>query len=211
MTIRVGVDMDGTIADFTTLAFIRANELYGLNLKSEEVSKPKIAQIVWEKMSEEQRSKYTDYRELHAEICPKGFFLEIEPLPGAIDAVKRLAKDKEIEIVFVTKPLNWDRSAAEKITWLEKYFSDISYEVIMVDSIKTKRFIDVDFIIDDDVRVMENIEGNIPILIKQPHNIETRNRYPFVVDNVSQAVDIIIEQKKNLYSWWKKNNEAKIN
>lgn len=186
--------MDGTIADFTKSSFRRVKELYNISMTREDAYKPKTAQLVWERMSEEQRSKYGDHRELYGEICNKGFFYKLSPFPGAIDAVKRMYNEG-IEIVFLTKVLNWDRSADEKAKWLKKYFSDISYLTIMVDSVHSKAVIDGDVIIDDDYRVLSHITMPIRIMIKQPWNIGKRN-FEYIASDIVNAAEIALELKK---------------
>jgi len=200
MTIRVIVDMDGTIADFTTASFKKVEKLYGIKMTKDDAYKPKTAQLVWERMTPSQKAKYTDHRELYAEICDKGFFYEMKPFPGAIKQIKRLSK-AGAEICFVTKVLNWDRSAEEKARWLKLYFKDMKYYTLMVDSVHAKQCVEADFIIDDDPRVLADIKGPIPIMVKQPWNVNTRGVYPFEVDTIKEAVDIVLKYKETL-RWW---------
>ncbi len=197
---KIGFDMDGTIVDFTKRSFERVNELYGIKLTIEDAYKPKTAQLVWERMTEEQKSKYGDHRELYGEICNDGFFLELEPFDGAVEAVKKAARAGN-EIVWITKVLNWERSAHEKDKWLAKYFGDIDYHKIFVDDRAAKGLINVDVIVDDDPIVLENIDGPIPIMIKQPWNHEVRGVYPYEVDTAVEAVEIILKMQKH-ESWW---------
>jgi 5'(3')-deoxyribonucleotidase len=197
---RIIVDMDGTIADFTTASFKKVEELYGIKMTKEDAYKPKTAQLVWERMTPEQKSKYGDHRELYGEICDVGFFEKIKPFEGAIEEIKRMNAAGG-EICFVTKVLNWDRSAQEKDRWLKKYFHDMKYYVLMVDSVHSKQCVEADFIIDDDPRVLADIKGPIPIMMKQPWNANTRGVYPFEVDTVKEAVDIVLQYKESL-RWW---------
>jgi 5'(3')-deoxyribonucleotidase len=197
---RVIVDMDGTIADFTTTSFKKVEELYGIKMTKDDAYKPKTAQLVWERMTPEQQAKYTDHRELYDEICDKGFFEDIPPFPGAIKQVQRLA-DAGAEICFVTKVLNWDRCPPEKDVWLKRYFPNMKYYLFMVDSVHSKQCVEADFIIDDDPRVLADIDGPIPIMMKQPWNEKTRGVYPFEVDNMEEAANIVLEYKETL-RWW---------
>jgi len=199
---RIGVDMDGTVVDFTTASFNKVEELYGIKLTKDDAYKPKTAQLVWERMTEEQRARYTDHRELYAEICDDGFFYTLKPFPDAVEAVKTMARAGH-EIVWITKVLNWERSAHEKDKWLKQYFNDIDYHKIMVDSVHAKQLVNVDVIIDDDPRVLADIDGPIPIMMKQPWNDKVRGKYEFEVENMTEAADIVLQLAKHA-NWWEK-------
>lgn len=198
MTFRIAVDMDGTVVDFSTKSFEKVEELYGIKMTKADAYKPKTAQLVWERMTPEQKSKYTDCRELYGEICGKGFFESLEPFPGAVEAVKELAK--EHEIFFLTKVLNWDRSAPEKAVWLKKYFGDIKYTTIMVDSVSAKHIVDVDIVIDDDARVLQGVQA-IGICIAQPWNKEDRKNFPIVVKDVREAAMVVKSLQGTSDNW----------
>jgi len=195
---KIAIDLDGTIANFSNASFKRVEELYGIKMTKADAYKPETAQLVWERMTPAQKSKYTDHRELYAEICEEGFFENLEPLPGAIKAVKELAK--EHEIFFLTKVLNWDRSAPEKAVWLKRYFSTIEYATIMVDSVRAKHIVDVDIVIDDDARVLKGI-GGIAICIAQPWNQLERKGFLLIANDMSEAVKIIQGIQLQMLSW----------
>lgn len=195
----IAIDMDGTIVDFTTSSFEKVEELYGIKITKEDACKPKTAELVWERMTDEQRSKYKHKNELYGEICNKGFFLNLPPFDGAIEAVKKLAA-KGHNIFFLTKPLNWDRSAPEKAEWLKKYFSDIEYKIIMVESMECKHLINTDIIIDDDPRALEGVIG-IPICIAQPWNEKERDKFSIVVDNFVEAAKEVKYIVSRLNAW----------
>jgi 5'(3')-deoxyribonucleotidase len=197
---RLGIDMDGTTVDFTTASFNKVKELYGIELTLEDAKVPKTSLLVWERMTDEQKSRYSCPEEMYKDICTDGFFLELEPFPGAIESVKQLA-DAGHEIVWITKVLNWHRSANEKNLWLEKYFSDIKYTKIMVDSVHAKQLIDVDVIIDDDAYVLKDITKSIPIMIRQPWNLTSRGLYTYEVDDMVEAAKIVMDLSQE-DEWW---------
>lgn len=197
---RLGIDMDGTTVDFTTASFEKVKKLYGITLTLEDAKVPKTSLLVWERMTEKQRSQYPNAEAMYEDICDDGFFFDLEPLPGAISAVKNLAEAGH-EIVWITKVLNWHRSANEKDLWLKKYFGDIKYEKIMVDSVHAKRLIKVDVIIDDDAFVLRDIKESIPIMIRQPWNITSRGIYTYEVDNMHEAATIVSKLSEE-DRWW---------
>ena len=196
----IAIDMDGTIADFTTKSFEKVKELYGIKLTKDDAYKPKTAELVWERMTDQQKNKYENKNEIYGEICSAGFFLSLKPFDGAIEGVKHLAEDGH-EIVFLTKPLNWDRSAPEKAKWLKKHFPDLDYTIIMVDSVKAKHLIDVDVLVDDDSRVLEGVELAVPICIAQPWNEKDRDKYVIVAESFANAVEMIRKVCKGTDSW----------
>lgn len=200
--LKIGIDMDGTVVDFTTESFKRVEELYGIKMTLEDAVKPKTAQLVWERMTPEQRAKYPDHRALYGEICGPGFFLNLPAFDGAIEAVKKLARAGN-EIIWITKVLNWDRSAPEKDLWLANNFGDIEYHKIMVDSVVAKRYVSVDVIVDDDPAVLAGIDSAVPIMIKQPWNQHVRGKYPFEVDTMTEAAEIIMQMHEHM-DWWDK-------
>lgn len=175
----LAIDMDGTIVNFASESFRRAEELYGIKMTKKDAYKPKTAELLWERMTNEQKSKFTDHREIYEEICGDGFFECLEPFPKAIEAIKELYAEGH-EIIFLTKVLNWNRSAKEKAVWLKKYFSDIKYTTMMVDSIKAKHLVNADYIIDDDIRVLQGAIAK-PICIAQPWNEDYRKGLPILV------------------------------
>lgn len=197
---RAAIDLDGTIADFTTASFENVYKLYGIRLTLEDAYKPKTDELVWEKMTDKQRAKYPDHRDLYSDICPVGFFRTLEPLPGAIEAVKKLYR-AGIEIVFLTKVLNWDRTPIEKAEWLKEYFGDIKYDVFMIDRVSAKRAIHADVVIDDDCRALDGITLGTTICVKQPWNEGKRDKYDIVVEDMVEAAEKTLEIQKDIEAW----------
>ena len=152
----IGIDMDGVLARFTKRAIENAASEFNVVFTEEEVVSPPFAQMVWEKMPEgTEKLKWADNpNRMYELICPRGFFEELEPYEGAVDAVKALYNCGH-QIVIITKPLEWANSTQEKMRWLRKHFSDIQYSVIMVGSVDAKAMVDVDVMIDDDPRVIK--------------------------------------------------------
>ena len=198
---RIGLDMDGTIVDFTTASFKKVEELYGIKMTKEDAYKPKTAQLVWERMTNDQRAKYKDHRELYGEICADGFFLDLQPFPGAIEAVKKIA-DAGWEIVFITKVLNWERSAPEKALWLKKWLPDVDYHTIMVDSVHAKKAVNVHMVVDDDPRVLAKWAYPVRVMMRQPWNEKSRGLCEYEVDNMDEAASLAIQYKKDHREEW---------
>jgi 5'(3')-deoxyribonucleotidase len=187
MTLRVAIDMDGVLTDFGTPFRKKIKELYGIECNKEYVDARKLYSL----LSPEQQELFNNHRELYGILCGPRFFLDLEPYPGAVEAVQSLY-EAEYHIIFLTKPLNWDRSAPEKAEWLKKHFPNMNYDIIMVDSVKSKHIIDVDIIIDDDIRVLEGVELATKICIAQPWNKSIQNKFGIVVADLKEAAEYII-------------------
>ena len=169
MGFKIGVDMDGVLADFTGSALRRVNEVWGVEIKYEEVVIPRMGDLVYERLSDEQKAMYEHPRQLYGGIAGPGFFENLEPYEGAIDTLKTL--DKEHDVVIITKPLEWDMCPGEKYTWLNEHLG-YKPKMIMVNSMEAKGLVDVDIMIDDDPRVAKSLTTAIPIVVRHPWNEE---------------------------------------
>lgn len=196
----IGIDMDGTIADFTTLSFKNVEKTFGIKMTREDAYKPNTAELVWDRMTKKQKANYADKREIYKDVCPAGFFYEIKPLKGAVRAVNKIAKMGN-EIIFITKPLDWKNSAPEKVEWLKKYFPDLKYRIIMVDDMHLKELIDVDVLIDDDPRALQQTLS-VPMCIAQPWNENSRAGLNCVKD-ITEAAQRIKDLGPSLSEWYK--------
>lgn len=191
---RIGIDMDGVVADFIKLANKQCKARFDIDIKYEEITSSHYSEIIWDKLSEEQKKDFEDSHFCYKLICEPNFFYELEPYKGAIEGVKRLEKFGA-EIIFITKPLGWINSPIEKALWLKKYFSDIKYSVMMVSNMDNKFMIDVDVLIDDDPRALMKCQPYHSICIAHPWNKEYREKsYSGIVsDSLASAVDWLIE------------------
>ena len=81
----------------------------------------------------------------HYEDIP-GFFALMDPMPGAIDAVKELSRHYE---VFILSTAPWRNPSAwtDKRIWVEKHFGGIFYKRIILTH--RKDLIKGNFLIDD--------------------------------------------------------------
>lgn len=61
----------------------------------------------------------------------EGVFLLMDPMPGAIEAVKRLS---EYYDCYILSTAPWDNPSAwsEKVLWVKKYFGDILYKKVIL-------------------------------------------------------------------------------
>jgi 5'(3')-deoxyribonucleotidase len=185
--LKLGIDMDGCIADFMGASAITVEKQWGIKLKREHVKYPRTADLLYNELfTEEQKAEYSGPRDLYSLMCPKEFFYNIKPFPGAIETLKELCD--RYDVTIITKPLEWVNCPNEKARWLKKYLPDSDYSLIMTGTMEVKGLVDVDIMIDDDPRALANIKNAIPIAVEQPWNEEFLSFEP--INSVRKFADI---------------------
>lgn len=193
---KIAIDMDGVLCDFTTPAIEIANELYDLNLTMEDMKFPYFAKYVWERINNKEKERYNNEEHaIYRMVCSRGFFAKLKPFEHAIEGVQQIA-DANHEIIFATKPLEWRHCSQEKVLWLKRYFPKLDYSLVMVNRMETKALLDVDVIIEDDPRILELVYGPkfsiIPICIEREWNKSTRNKFTLrTASNMLEAAEHI--------------------
>ncbi|XP_021561564.1 5'(3')-deoxyribonucleotidase, mitochondrial [Carlito syrichta] len=111
---------------------------------------------------------------LPKEICPwekassiwesENFFYELEPLPGAVEAVKQMANLQNTEVFICTSPIKMFKYCPyEKYAWVEKHFGPDFLEQIVLTRDKT--VVSADLLIDD----RPDITGKWPATGAEPN------------------------------------------
>jgi len=198
--LRLGVDMDGVLANFSDASLRMIKEVWNIDFKKEDIKIPRTADLVYYKLFDNhQRAQYPGGpRDLYNIICPPEFFYELEPFEGAIETLKMLCE--KYDVTIITKPLEWVHCPDEKARWLEKYLPDSTYELVMVGSMEVKGLLDVDIMIDDDTRVIKSLNGAVPIVVRQPWNEEyLKLESDYAVDNFSEVPAIIEEVLESIW------------
>lgn len=137
---RLGLDMDGPMADFDVHFWNRCIEQ---NIRFV-VDGPE-----WqtERYFTEHIPDPDERAAARAMVDAPGWFRELPVTPGAHEGVERLLVDPRIDLVVVTKPLAANpECASEKLAWTAEHFPDLVGRVIVVDD---KSYIDVDVLLDD--------------------------------------------------------------
>lgn len=134
---RVLLDCDGILADFHSMYLQVIYLLTNVVLKVDDITDWDILGLIGKTNQEEKIRNYIEDNKL----C-----YNIDPLPGAIDAVAKLQQNSEV--VIVTAPMNTSTWCSERLNWLKKHFSINKYKVILATS---KHYISGDFFIDDNL------------------------------------------------------------
>ncbi|XDB61619.1 PREDICTED: 5'(3')-deoxyribonucleotidase, cytosolic type [Capra hircus] len=141
--VRVLVDMDGVLADF------EAGLLRGFLQRFP--GEPHVP-------LEERRGFFAreQYRALRPDLADKvasvyeapGFFLDLEPIPGALEALREMNDMQDTQVFICTTPLmKYDPCVPEKYRWVEKHLGPQFVERIILTRDKT--VISGDLLIDD--------------------------------------------------------------
>lgn len=75
-----------------------------------------------------------------------GIFALMEPLPGAIEVVKLLARNYDL-FILTTSPWNNPTAASDKVEWVKKYMDDVFHKRLIITH--RKDLLDGDYLIDD--------------------------------------------------------------
>ena len=196
---KIGVDMDGVIADFTSSALRNVKKEWGIDLAYEDVINHRMNDTVFSHMDTEQKLRW-EYRkrDMYRHICPPGFFGQLDPYEGTIETLKVLHKLHDV--VIITKPLEWTFCPEEKYTWLNKQLG-FKPNVILVNSMEAKGLIDVDVMVDDDPRVLKSLSSAVGIAVERPWNKEFLKWEPFkTVSSFNEVPDMLHEISQSLYS-----------
>ncbi|XP_026790760.1 5'(3')-deoxyribonucleotidase, mitochondrial isoform X1 [Pangasianodon hypophthalmus] len=131
--LRVLLDMDGVIADFEGGFLKKYRQRYP--------NDPYIS-------LEERRGFWvsTQYGELRGDLCDKAisiwesknFFMELEPIPGSVEAVKEMAKMKNTDVFICTSPIkHYAHCPYEKYAWVERHLGPDFLEKVILTRDKT--------------------------------------------------------------------------
>jgi len=117
---KIGVDFDGVIADSVKLKQRLFRQELGLQLRPEE--------CCWEKAREKGVTREQYRQVVEGMIYGTELCLEIEPVPGSIDVIRKL-KEEGNEIYIVTS--RQDNQAEYAARWMDDEIHRVGYEKII--------------------------------------------------------------------------------
>ncbi|NXK62859.1 NT5C protein, partial [Sylvietta virens] len=141
--LRVLVDMDGVVADFEG-AVLR-------EFRARFPAEPRVE--LAERRGFSVREQYRSLREdLAAKVASvyesPGFFLDLDPVPGALEAVQEMHHMQDTEVFICTSPLRkYEHCVVEKYKWVEKHLGPEFVERIILTRDKT--MVAADLLFDD--------------------------------------------------------------
>lgn len=159
MTLRIGLDFDGTIADITWAKLRYAREAFGVDLPAE---------ATW---GAQGRDLLGDarYMELVVEAHGGELSLAMPPMPGAVEAIQRLGQEHELYIV--TARLDDEAELAK--AWLADHQLEVDGFVHTARASKAGPSVELglDVLLDDSPLVLGELgDDTLPALIDTPYN-----------------------------------------
>lgn len=181
------IDMDNTLADFEK----SAKEKY------------EAKGFTWPERTD---FEFSDDANLRPIITEKGFFENLDPITGAIDAVKEMEKLGFI-VFFCTSPLTqYLHCVPEKYTWIEKHFGKEWVKRIIV--AKDKTMVIGDYLIDDRPNPEKGVLTPVwkHILFHQEYNKSLKRQR--ITDWIDWKKIIIQEEDEEDSKYWDKLVES---
>ena len=169
--LEIYVDLDGIAADFFGSLFSTYNKLTGENVKQEDIKG-------WNMELYVKQPKLMT----HLFHVP-GFFRALNPLPGAVHALRTLQADGHV--INIASSSCTDEGFSEKAAWCKEHLPFIPRSHLMIGHRKQRLFGYV--VIDDGTHNAEGFRKNNPdafiLGIRYPHNADGRSHFDLLADD----------------------------
>jgi 5'(3')-deoxyribonucleotidase len=171
---RIAIDMDEVLADPLQKFIKLYNRDCGLPLDT--ILDP--GNEIYHHVPPHVKDKWFEY------INQEGFFRDLTPIEGCIEAVKKLQENHEVFIVSAA--MEFRNSLIDKYDWLAEHFPFISWQNIIFCG---QKIVNVDVMIDDRAKNFVGFNGR-KLLFSSPHNLLLTDYER--VDNWQQVLDKLL-------------------
>jgi 5'(3')-deoxyribonucleotidase len=158
VALRIGLDFDGTIADITWAKLRYARETFGVEMAPEATWGTAGREVLGEER----------YAQLVEAVHGTSFSVEMPPMPGAVETMRRLREHHELYIV--TARLDHEAELAHE--WLERHGVQVDGFFHTCRTSKASHCLDLGLSVhlDDSPVVLEDLGDTLPALIDAPYN-----------------------------------------
>ncbi|MCO5945786.1 5' nucleotidase, NT5C type [Mucilaginibacter flavidus] len=171
----IAIDMDGVIADEVIQLLTWYDQHYGVKIHPAELNGRREEDVVPEKDA---------YSKLSA---MPGYFRTTPVMPGAVEAVKKLAES--FDIFIVSAAMQYPHSLSQKLEWLGEHFPFISWRNIIFCG--DKSIIGTDYMIDDHIKNLDYFKGKT-IMFNAFHNVNHTHHQR--VNNWDQVLELMAKE-----------------
>ena len=176
---RIFIDLDNTLADYTEAAVDYYNHELGYSVKVEDLTE----YAIWKNyelspaVGKEMSKKMWD---------SDGFWRGMEPIYGSLNAVKRLSRKHDVWIV--TRPVYNFNCMYEKWEWLKVHLPGCEEKLLCIGT--DASVLSGDILIDDDYRRLMTFQGK-RFLFEQYYNKQMHENFGFFVQSWPEAEEML--------------------
>jgi 5'-nucleotidase len=160
--LRIAVDMDEVLTDTLGKQIRLYNQRYGTSASRSDLHGNNLVDIAPEPHKEW----------LVSMLHEPGFFADIEPMPGALEAMEKLCAQHDVFIASAAT--QFPNSFNDKLAWLKQYLPQIPLNHIIFCG--DKSILNVDYLIDDSAYHFKGLRGT-GLLFDAPHNRDKKGYF----------------------------------
>lgn len=142
---RLGIDLDGVVADFDNGWMARYQQEFGTD--------PRTPEVVWDGLH--LNTHFGDMEAFWDWIHQREVFRNLDPIPGAVEALHKLAADGHDIVILTAKA---DRSIPQTLHWL----ADVQLPTREIHFIYDKHRVACDVYLDDSPVVLPQLVSHHP-------------------------------------------------
>lgn len=183
----IKIDVDGVIRNMFEEMCEVYNQQFNDNVKVEDIYDYRVDEVFTKVREELHMSAHDYFFKKHS----RRMFLDSKPYDGVCESINKL-RDAGHKVVIVTWQFNLENKM-NTLLFLDKH--NIQYDDICFT--KDKWMVYGDWMIDDNLGfILDEREKSRKILVDMPYNRNVENEFVIRVNNIVEAVDIILGEKK---------------